>query len=71
MTELDGDFDNTYFSSAWSTMMQNERAQAFLAAFVQKYDSQPTAVDALTYGAFNLLFSATQHEGGVSPPVRS
>ncbi|MCB0128644.1 MAG: ABC transporter substrate-binding protein [Caldilineaceae bacterium] len=63
MTELDGDFDNTYFSSAWSPMMQNERAQAFLAAFVQKYDSQPTAVDALTYDAFNLLFSAAQHEG--------
>jgi len=63
LTALDQDFDNTYFSSAWSPTMQNERAQAFRTAFVQKYNAQPTAAEALTYDAFNLLFSAAQHEG--------
>ncbi|MCB0062118.1 MAG: ABC transporter substrate-binding protein [Caldilineaceae bacterium] len=60
--ELDSDFDNTYFTSAWSPTIQSARAQAFVAAFQQTYHAQPTAVEALTYDAFHLLFAAAQQQ---------
>ncbi len=63
---LDDDFDNAYFTSAWSPTIQSEQAQVFLAAFTQKYSAQPTAVAALTYDAFKLLFAAAQQQESVT-----
>jgi branched-chain amino acid transport system substrate-binding protein len=60
--ELTEDFNSTYFTSAWSPTIQSERAQAFLEAFTKRYNTLPTAVEALTYDAFHLLFAAAQQQ---------
>ena len=56
-----------FFSGSWSSALPSDQAQAFVKAFRQLYNSEPTDISALTYDAFGLLFEAIKSQKKAEP----
>ncbi|MFQ5616697.1 MAG: ABC transporter substrate-binding protein [Anaerolineales bacterium] len=61
------EFDGAFFTEIWAPEMDNGESQAFIKAYRQKYDQEPTITAAITYDAFGLLFEAIQQQGQADP----
>ena len=61
------DFDNSFFSVHWSTILQSEQARTFTENYQKEFKSLPNGTAAVTYDAFHLIFKAVAQQQKTDP----
>lgn len=61
------DLEGCFYSTHYAPDIANDKAQTFIQAYRNAYNTTPDDVAALTYDAFGLLFQAIQSQGKVDP----
>jgi branched-chain amino acid transport system substrate-binding protein len=59
--------NNVYFSTHFSTLVDNEKVQDFIDAYTEETGEAPSALSALAYDAMYMIFAAIDAAGSTDP----